>query len=250
MRAMILAAGLGTRLRPLTETVPKPLLHVAGRPIIEYSLLLLRAAGIRDVVINLHHLGDQIRTRLGDGSAYGLRIVYSMEVAILDTGGGIKKAEPLLRDAPFVVLNSDTIMDAPLGELIARHQREGALATMLLRADPQAERYGIIRIDDAARIRSFLGVPPVPAGVSWSPYMFAGLHVFDPRVFTFMPAYRPFSITRETYPLLIDRGETVLGIPGQCTWLTVDTPHALMEAEAAISTGRVHLPYLTQHPTG
>ena len=117
---MILAAGFGTRLRPLTEAVPKPLLRVAGRPIIEYPLLLLRAAGIRDVVINLHHLGDQIRKRLGDGSAYGLRIVYSTEEEILDTGGGIKKAEALLSDGSFVVINSDTIMDAPLEELIAR----------------------------------------------------------------------------------------------------------------------------------
>jgi len=243
---MILAAGLGTRLRPLTETVPKPLLPVAGRPMIEYPLLMLRAAGIREVVINLHHLGHRIRERLGDGSSYGLQIWYSVEEEILDTGGGIKNAEPLLRDAPFVVVNGDTIMDAPVEEMIVRHRHEGALATMLLRADPEARRYGIIRTDGAARIRSFLGTPPVPAGANWNPYMFAGLHVFDPRIFSFIPAGRPLSITREIYPLLLDRGETVLGIPGSGTWLTVDTTEGLATAEAAISTGRVRLPYLTE----
>jgi NDP-sugar pyrophosphorylase family protein len=205
---------------------------------------MLRAAGIREVVINVHHLRDQVRARLGDGSAYGLRIIYSVEEEILDTGGGIKNAEPLLCDAPFVVVNSDTIMDAPLEELITRHHSEGAIATMLLRRDPEAERYGIIHIDAAARVRSFLGVPPVSTGVCWQPHMFAGLHVFDPRIFALMPAGRPFGVTRETYPRLLEAGETVLGVPFDGTWLTVDTPEALAAAEAAMSTGNVRLHYL------
>jgi mannose-1-phosphate guanylyltransferase len=119
---------------------------------------------------------------------------------------------------------------------------------MLLRSDPEAARYGIIRADEAGRIRSFLGTPPQPAGVSWKPYMFAGFHVFDPRIFTFMAPDRPFSITRETYPLLIQSGETVLGIPGQGAWLTVDTPEALREAVAKISAGLIHLSYLPRNP--
>jgi NDP-sugar pyrophosphorylase family protein len=246
MRAMILAAGLGTRLRPLTATVPKPLVQVAGRPLIEYALRLLRAAGIRDIVINLHHLGEQVRARVGDGSAYGLRVVYSVEEEILDTGGGIKNAEPLLQHEPFVVVNGDTIMDAPLDSLIAAHSGAKALATMLLRRDPDAARYGIVRTDAHHRVRSILERPPMPPGAGWQPHMFAGLHIFDPRVFTLMPPDRAFSITRETYPLLIERGETVLGFASDRPWLTVDTPQALAAAETAISTGQVRLSYLPE----
>ncbi len=114
MRAMILAAGFGTRLRPLTNTVPKALVPVAGRPLIEYGLFWLKAQGVEEVVINLHHLGDKIRDTLGDGRMYGLRIVYSPEEPILDTGGGIKKAQPWLDGETFLVLNCDTILDLDL----------------------------------------------------------------------------------------------------------------------------------------
>lgn len=241
---MILAAGRGTRLLPLTATVPKPLVRVAGRPVIEYTLRLLHAAGIRDVVINIHHLGEHVRAELGDGSSYGITIRYSVEGTILETGGGIKKAEVLLRDGPFVVVNGDTIMDAPIPALVAQHRTARAMATMLLRTDPAAERYGLIHTDAAQRVRSFLGTPAVPDGSGWTPYMFAGLHILDPAIFDLMPADRPFSITRETYPLLLERGDTVLGVPFDGAWLTVDTPAALAAADAAICTGRVVLSYL------
>jgi NDP-sugar pyrophosphorylase family protein len=244
MRAMILAAGLGTRLRPLTDRVPKPLVSVAGRPVIEYALRLLSAAGLCDIVINVHHLAEQVRARLGDGSAYGVRIVYSVEDEILDTGGGIKKAEPLLADAPFVVVNGDSIMDAPVRELIERHHAARAIATLLLRPDPDAARYGLIGLDAAGRVRSFLGTPPPPPGMPLTTYMFAGMHVFDPRIFAHMPPARPFSITRETYPRLLAAGETVLGVPFGGPWLTVDTPANLAAADAALRGSAIRLSYL------
>ncbi len=241
---MILAAGLGTRLRPLTDSVPKPLVRVAGRPVIEYALGLLRSAGIRDVVINVHHLRELVQRHLGDGTAWGMRIRYSVEEEILDTGGGNQKAAALLGDEPIVVLNGDTIMDAPLAAVIARHRTAGAMATMLLRADPVAERYGIIRIDADGRVRSFLGTPAAPADAPWASYMFAGLHVLDSRVFTLMPEGRPFGITRETYPLMLQRNEVVLGVPFDGAWFTVDTPANLAAADAAVRSGRVPLPHL------
>jgi NDP-sugar pyrophosphorylase family protein len=240
---MILAAGRGTRLRPLTDRLPKPLVPVAGRPVIEYALTLLCQAGIHDVIINLHHLGEQVRERLGDGSRLGVRITYSREETILDTGGGIKKAEPLLRGEPFVVMNGDTIVDAPLPDLIAHHQQHDAVATMLLRRDPDQARYGVIHIDAHQRVRSFLGRPAVPAGAPWVPYMFAGVHVLAPRIFDVMPPARAFGITRETYPLLVERGDTVLGLPFEGPWLTIDTPDALAAADAALSSGEVRLSY-------
>lgn len=222
---MILAAGKGTRLRPLTDTVPKPLLDVAGRPMIALPLDLLRQAGIDEVIINLHHLGNQIRSALGDGSRYGVQITYSEEDPILDTGGAIAAARPFLEGDTFVVLNADTAIDLALPAVIDFHRAHGALATMVLRPDPQAARYGIIEIDATQRIRRILGFPPAVAE-PLTALMFAGVHVFDPRVFTYMEA-GIYSITRDVYPRLLGAGEPLFGYVHHGYWRVLDTPDDL-----------------------
>lgn len=232
MRGMILAAGLGTRLRPLTDRTPKPLIPVGGVPMIAYPLALLRAAGIREVVINLHHLGGQIREALGDGSACGMSIVYSEEDPILDTGGGIKNVEPFLRDGTFVVLNADSVMDLCLTDVIGWHRRRGALATMVLRPDPEQERYGVIEIDGAQRIRRFLGRPEVAE--SLTPFMFAGVHVFEPGIFAYMEE-GCFSITRRTYPAVLAAGCPVYGYVFRGYWRVVDTHDGLAAGERELA---------------
>lgn len=236
MRAMILAAGKGTRLRPLTESVPKPLVEVAGRPMIAFALQLLRQAQIREVVINLHHLGHQIRTALGDGTRYGVRITYSEEDPILDTGGAIEAARAFLRDDTFVVANADVVIDVPLQGVIAFHRRRGALATLVLRPDPEAERRDDIGIDAAQRIRRFLGRPygdAPPDGADR--YLFASVHVFEPRVFDYM---RPgvYSITRDIYPRLLAAGEPILGYVHHGYWRVLDTPHDLRAGREELAT--------------
>jgi NDP-sugar pyrophosphorylase family protein len=233
--AMILAAGLGTRLRPLTLDRPKPLVEVAGRPLITYNLLLLRRHGIADVIINLHHHGDALRAALGDGSAFGVRIRYSPEDPLLDTGGAIKNAEPLLRaETDFLVLNGDTIIDLPLDRLLAAHRAHAATATLVLRRDPEQARYGLVEIDDTDRIRRFLGVPAaVPEPLT--PYMFAGVHALSSRIFRSMPAGRPFSITRETYPALLAAGEPLYGLPFDGFWRVIDTEADLRRASRELA---------------
>src|SRR5438445_12113527 len=118
MKAMLLAAGLGTRLRPLTETFAHRLLPVAGRPILEWNLLLLKRHGITEVIINLHHLGDQIVHAFGDGARFGLRLAYSHEPTLQGTSGGIKQAAPFLKDGPFLVINVDSLAEIDLPALI------------------------------------------------------------------------------------------------------------------------------------
>jgi MurNAc alpha-1-phosphate uridylyltransferase len=127
MRAMILAAGRGERLRPLTDRIPKPLLQIAGEPLIAHQLRWLARAGIGDVVINLHHLGDAIAAALGAGAAYGVRIAYSREPTRLETGGGIVKALPLLGAQPFLVLNGDIWTDYPFERLQIGHDDDARL---------------------------------------------------------------------------------------------------------------------------
>jgi len=117
MKAMILAAGRGERLRPLTDHVPKPMLEVHGRPLLEHQLGWLSAIGIREVVLNLHHLGEQIEAHFGDGRNFGLNIRYSREPVLLETGGGIVKALPLLGGEPFLIINGDIFTDFPLDTL-------------------------------------------------------------------------------------------------------------------------------------
>ena len=236
-RAMILAAGRGRRLAPLTDTVPKPLVAVAGRPLLEHLLECLRAGGITDVVVNLHHLGARIEDHLGDGRRFGLRIQYSVEDPILDTGGGIKRAEALLAGEPFVVANGDSLLELDVGKVIAAHEARRAVATMVVRADARVADYGIVELDAAGRIRRIAGLPPGPApSIPWRQYMFPGLHVFDPEVFSFMETDAVFSVTRVTYPRLIEAGRPVYGWVTQARWITIDTPEALAEADRTLRT--------------
>ena len=232
---MILAAGFGSRLRPLTDRTPKPLIQVNGHPLIAYPLALLRAAGIHEVIINLHHHGEQIRTALGSGAAYGVSLTYSPEDPILETGGGIKGAQPFLQDGPFVVLNADTICDIDLSSLIAWHAARGGLATMVLRADRAAARYGLIEIDAGDRIRRFLGQPPHCAA-PLTPLMFAGIHVFEPEVFRYMDEGR-FGINAITYPRLLAAGYPLYGYSFAGYWRVLDTHAGLAEGRWEQLTG-------------
>jgi NDP-sugar pyrophosphorylase family protein len=154
---MILAAGLGTRLRPLTDRLPKPLLPVAGRPMIEYTLGWVAAAGIQHVMINLHHKGELIRQALGTGEQFGMTISYSDEPVILGTGGGLKRVERFFTDEPFLVVNADVLTALDPAAVIRVHAAHRPLATLVVRRDPDAATYGALGLDSAGRIRRFLG---------------------------------------------------------------------------------------------
>jgi NDP-sugar pyrophosphorylase family protein len=237
MKAMILAAGFGTRLRPLTDTVPKPLIDVAGRPMIGYALALVRAAGITEVAINLHHLGDRIRRALGSGGEYGVSITYFEEDPILETGGGIAAARSMLDSGPFVVLNSDTITFIDLAEVVRFHQQRHATATLVLRPDAEAAGYGTLEIDGSQRIRRILGRPAqLPSGIEapLQALMFAGIHVMEPRVFDYLePGI--YSIIRKGYPEMLAADEPMYGYVHQGFWRVLDTPEGLEEGRRALT---------------
>jgi len=229
-RAMVLAAGRGTRLAPLTDRIPKPLAPVAGRPMLDWVLAFLRAGGIEEVVINLHHLGHLIEEHVGDGRGHGLAVRYSHEPEILDTGGGIKRAEPLLGGEPFVVVNGDSLLDLALDEMIAVHERRGGIATLAVRRDPQAHRYGLVELDQADRLRRISGRPAAPPPGPLRTFMFPGLHILDPEIFSWMEPDVPFGIARVTYPRLIEADLPVFGFETGARWINIDTPSALASA--------------------
>ena len=239
MKAMILAAGLGTRLRPLTNTMPKPLLPVAGTPLIVWNLLLLKRHGFREVIINLHHLGPMIEQALGNGSKYGLRIWYSQEPVILGTGGGIKQAEPYFSGEPVVILNGDTLVEIDLEALCAFHQQQQAVATLVLRPDPDAARWGVVEVDDGHRIVRITGRGrPEPANTQ--PRMFAGIHILQPRLLRDVPKGKESTII-DAYVAAIQRDEPVLGFDHSGYWSDVGTPERYAQAEQDAAAGRIQL---------
>jgi NDP-sugar pyrophosphorylase family protein len=231
---MVLAAGYGRRLAPLTDTLPKPLMQVGGRPLLAHVLAMLRAGGIEEVVINLHHLGERIEESIGDGRAHGLTVRYSREPVIRDTGGGIKQAEPLLAGESFVVANGDSLLDLPLADVLAFHRARGGIATMVVRADPQAASYGLVELDESDRVRRIVGLPDGRIDQPLRPFMFPGLHVFEPEIFTWMDTGQAFSVTRITYPRLLAAGKPVYGYATAARWVTIDTPEALAAADAEV----------------
>ncbi|HTL61407.1 MAG TPA: NDP-sugar synthase [Nitrospira sp.] len=239
MKAMILAAGLGTRLRPLTNTIPKPLLPIAGTPLIVWNLLLLKRHGFQDVVINLHHLGPMIEQALGNGSKYGMRIYYSHEPVILGTGGGIKQAEPNFSGEPVLVLNGDTLFEIDLDALCAFHQRRQAAATLVLRSDHDAARWGLVEIDADDRIVRITGRGKTD-GSGTHPRMFAGVHILHPRLLRDLPKGKPSSII-DAYVAAIQRGDLVAGYELTGYWSDVGTPERYAQAEHDATSGLIKL---------
>src|SRR3984893_8622051 len=153
MKALVLSAGKGERLMPLTETVPKPIIEVGGRPLIHYPLRMLARAGVTEVAINLYHLAAAVQKALGGGNALGIRITYAPETTLLGTGGPLVGLRQFFGDETFAILNCDTIIDLDLRALEEFHRRRGGLATLVLRESGTPEAYSRIEIDSDAHIR-------------------------------------------------------------------------------------------------
>lgn len=218
MRAMILAAGLGTRLRPLTLKTPKPLLKVKGRALIDYNLKLLKKAGFKEVVINLHHLGGQIKEHVGNGSKFGLSVSYSNEPKILGTGGGIKKAQKFFKGRSFVVINADTLIQADLKKLVKYHLAKKAAATMVVRRLKKGEPYARLDIVKSGRLVRF----------GKGKYMYTGVQVLDPVIFKFLK--KPSCLIESGYKQLLAKGLPVYTFPYKGYWNDVGTVERLREA--------------------
>ncbi|HZD39319.1 MAG TPA: NDP-sugar synthase [Terriglobales bacterium] len=246
MKAMVLAAGQGMRLRPLTERRPKALVPVAGRAMIEYPLLLLRHYGIHDIVINLHHHGEQIVDYLGTGERYDLHITYSRERELLGTGGGLLKAKSFLKDETFIVINTDVLIDLSLADLMTFHQVRKAAATLVLRPDERADDYGSIEIDAKGRICRFLDtrISPSP-GAAGRKLMFTGVQILEPEVFRSADyAAEKFSTTRHIYPHMLRQGEALYGYSFEGYWQDLGTEVRIRQAEEDMIQGKARLHFL------
>lgn len=186
MRAMVMAAGKGTRLRPVTELLPKPMAPVANRPVVRHILRLLKRHGISEVVLNLHHLPDVITEYLGDGSDAGLDIRYSFEPQLLGTAGGVKKNEDFLGTGTFLIMSGDALTDFDLTALVAAHRRNGSIATIAVKQVADPSLYGVLVTNDEGRVVGFQEKPPREE--ARSNLCNCGIYVFEPELLSLIPA--------------------------------------------------------------
>lgn len=238
MKAMILAAGLGTRLRPLTNTIPKPLLPVGGTPLIIWNLLLLRACGIREVIINLHYLGHLIEEAIGDGSSWDMQVSYSHEPTLLGTGGGLKAAAWFFEQHPFLVINGDTLIDLDVKALVAFHETHGGGATLVLRDDPQAAQWGAVESDAHNRVFRINGRGMTQIELTGPLFerMFAGVHILHPSILYDAPADRSFSVI-DSYTNELARGSKIFGFLHSAYWSDIGTMARYAQAQADAEAG-------------
>jgi mannose-1-phosphate guanylyltransferase len=234
-RAMILAAGFGTRLGPLSDERPKPLLPVCDIALIRYVVALLRGHGITQIVVNLHHQAELIVKELGDGSRLGVHVAYSREEKILGTGGGIRRALPLLGDgAPIVVVNGKIIFEVDLHAVLARHDAMGAAATLVVRRDPEARAWNAIDApDEGGPIRGFFGE---------GAFMFTGVHVIQPELVERLPddgAER--CIVRQGYVPWIAAGVPIHAHVADGYFMEHSTPERYLDGNFNLLNGRVTL---------
>jgi mannose-1-phosphate guanylyltransferase len=235
VQALILAGGEGTRLRPLTSTVPKPVVPFVDRPFIVYMLQWLRRHGVDDVVMSCGFLADRVRRVLGDGAEHGLRIRYVEEPEPLGTGGAVKYAEDLL-DERFLMLNGDSLTDLDLTAQLAEHGRTGATATLALVEVEDPANYGLVRLGDGGAVTEFIEKPS-PDG-TWSlNTVSAGAYVLERSVLDLLEPGRRASIERDVFPRLVGNG--LHGHVGEGYWLDIGTPERYLQGTFDILEGVV-----------
>ncbi len=206
-QAIVLAAGLGTRLRPLTHRVPKPVLPVGGLPILFYNLFLLREAGVREVVINLHLLPEKIRSLLANSKGLGLKIRYSLEPKILGTAGGIAQALRKMWRVPTFVLNGDILCNVDLKGVFEKHRRSGAHATLVCLPRDRAKVKSFVETDGRLRIWRIAGGPAeTHAKKKLKKWIFSGIHLLEPKIFSGYPRHSFGCIVRQVYQPALAKG--------------------------------------------
>jgi mannose-1-phosphate guanylyltransferase len=239
---MVLCAGFGTRLRPLTDKVPKPLVPLCGVPLLRYNFALLKGAGVREVVVNTHHLGaamEQGAVKIAAELALTLHVSRE-EKHILGTGGGVRKAQSLLSSGAFFLLNGDMLFDVDLAAALDAHKRAGAVATMVLAPYPKGATYGAVEVDAQLNVRRIAG-RGAPAEPGLTKMHFTGVHVLEPAMLARLPAEGESDINRTAYVRLIHENAKVHGYVQNGYWGDLGAPRSLLRAHIDVMEGRVPL---------
>jgi NDP-sugar pyrophosphorylase family protein len=248
MRAMILAAGLGTRLRPLTDDRPKALVEINGRSLLELALARLRSFGITEVIVNVHHFADKVVDYLRSRSSFGMRVEISREETLLDTGGGLKKAEWFFlqdgNDEPFLVHNVDVLSSIDLDRMVQSHRKHHALATLAVQGRDTVRH---LLFDDQLQLRNREtpaaqnGAPTLPSQLL--PLGFCGIHVISPRIFPLMREEGVFSII-PAYLRMAAEGKRIMAFRAdEYYWRDLGTQESLRQAAQALENNTLPPPF-------
>jgi mannose-1-phosphate guanylyltransferase/phosphomannomutase len=238
VKAVIMAGGEGTRLRPLTSNAPKPMLPLVNRPMMEHIVDLLRGHGIEDIVVTVAFMANAIRNYFGDGSEFGVRMVYASEETPLGTAGSVRNAMAELDDT-FVVISGDVLTDVDLGQVIATHTEQEALATIgLVRVENPLE-YGIVITQEDGTIERFLEKPTW--GQVFSDTINSGIYVLEPRIFDWIAPDQPVDFSSDVFPKLLEDGEKLVGSVTEGYWEDVGTLPAYVRAHKDILDGKVQV---------
>lgn len=237
-RAMIMSAGVGSRLEPLTSALPKPMAPIANTPTLGHILALLRRHGIHEVAANLHYRADVVRDYFGDGSAFGMQVRTHTETTLMGTAGGVKHFEGFL-DRTFVIVSGDACTDANLTDLIAFHKAKGALATIALKEVADTSKFGVVVTDGDGRIQAFQEKPkPEDALSHW---VNTGIYVFEPEIFQRIPADTVYDFGSQLFPLLAAEGAPFYGFQLQDYWADIGSLEQYRLAHYDALEGRVQL---------
>ncbi|MEF3119351.1 sugar phosphate nucleotidyltransferase [Streptomyces chrestomyceticus] len=242
--AILLVGGKGTRLRPLTVHTPKPMVPAAGVPFLTHQLARARAAGVEHIVLATSYLAEVFEPYFGDGSALGLHLEYVTEEEPLGTGGAIRNVASRLHSAPgdpVLIFNGDILTGLDIAALVDTHRTTGADVSLHLTkvADPRA--FGLVPTDETGRVTAFLEKPQTPEEIV-TDQINAGAYVFDRSVIDTIPAGRPVSVERETFPGLLESGAHLQGMVDSTYWLDLGTPQAFVRGSADLVLGRAPSP--------
>jgi len=237
MRAMVMAAGLGTRLRPLTYEVPKPLVPVANRPIMEHVLRLLARHGLGEVIANLHWYPDTVRDRFGDGSKSGVELTYRYEPDLLGTAGGVRNVRDFLGSEPFLVMAADPLTDIDLGDLVRAHQAHGGMATLAVKRVANVSEYGVVITGSDGRVQGFQEKPdPAEALSDLASCM---IYVLEPEVFEHFPDQPVVDFALDVFPALLDHGAPFYVHETDAYWNDVGSIREYLQGNFDALTGAV-----------
>lgn len=225
-QGILLVGGLGTRLMPLTRTVPKPMLPIAGLPVTEHQIVAARKAGITSLVLATSYLSDVFVPYFGDGSRWGIKLQYALEEEPLGTGGAIRNAAQMLNDfESIVIFNGDVLSSHDLSRQITMHEVLDADVTMHLTHVDDARAYGCVPVDEDGRVMAFLEKMENPVASTIN----AGCYIFNPRVIDAIPPGKVVSIEREIFPNLVEQGRAIYGMVDDSYWIDIGTPSALLQ---------------------
>ncbi len=247
MKAILLAGGQGTRLRPLTLQTPKPIVPIFDRPFLQYQIDRLTALpDVDEVILSLNYQPGRIETVFGDGRHLGVRLRYVVEPEPLGTGGAIKFAAGDTRGEPVLVFNGDVLTAVDLPALLRLHRERRARATIVLTPVENPSAYGLVETDASGNIRAFLEKPSIDE--IRCDTINAGIYVLEPETLDRIPAGRPYSIERGYFPSLIERGETFVALVDRGYWIDIGTPGQYRRAHRDIMDGRFVAPPFAAAP--